>query len=357
MDISRLRPVRISNHAREKVISDFFPELFSDDLSVGEKLSALEVPIHAGALCLYATTLVTKVFETDPLALEPYYDERKESLKRLIKATPKHANLTDDEVDKFAQNAIIADIRNSFAHGNFEISYDVHTKKMYFVLLPKRKDFVTPEPIVISKNALIKENKKVINEIGRRYMTFSEQMMQNEVDNNLDSALRKFMIPTQMMKITDYYIGNKPPAKQNVLFDEGLYYLIEYVLLVSKMTYDQNEYYEIFGSRSNVFEAISLIRNSIAHDWIEFKDNATNISYDDRGKTLFESVGESAAKLLIVDSQKNIIQEMRKKHKPESTQKLTSDFKEIFDFFFGGKYDFKDIIDTISEFQEGKQKE
>ena len=351
MDISRLKPIKISSQARAKVICDLFPENASrEDISSVEKhLSFKEAPIHAGALCLYATTLISKVYERNIDDLEPYYDERLESYKKLIKSTPKHAVLSNEEVETFAQNLIEKDIRNCFAHGNFEISYDIHTKKINFVLQPKRKDFITPEPIVISKNALLKANKKVINEIGRKYTNFTEQMMQYEIENNLDSALRKFMIPTQMMKIAEYYIGNNPPSKHNVLFDQGIYYLIEYVLLASKITYEQNDYYEIFGAKSNIFEAIALIRNSITHDWFEFKDNATNVSYDDKGKTLFESVGKSASKLLIVDLQKQIIHEMRQKHKHESVEKLTNDFKEIFEFFFGVKYDFKDIIDAMSE--------
>ena len=88
MDVSRLKPIKISSQARAKVICDLFPENASrEDISSVEKhLSFKEAPIHAGALCLYATTLISKVYERNIDDLEPYYDERLESYKKLIKS-------------------------------------------------------------------------------------------------------------------------------------------------------------------------------------------------------------------------------------------------------------------------------
>ena len=361
MDISRLKPVRISPSARDKVILDFFPELSTEEdlFKYDPEISNRELPLHAGALCLYATTLITKLHETSPRDFEPYYDERLESYKKLIKSTPKHSNLTDEQVETFAENLITRDIRNCFAHGNLEISYDVHTKKLYYVLVPKRKDFITSEPIVISKQSLLKANQNFIYELGRKYSCYTDQMMQFEVDQNLNKALKSFMLPIQMLKLSEYYLANKPPRKDSVLFDEKLYYLIQYSLLATKLTYDQNDYYEIFGKDSNVFASLALIRNSIAHDNYDFVDLAQKIHYNDEGKTLEESIGESASKLLIVDSQKEIIKTLIKQNRSQaSIQNLTEKFKEMFDFFFGGKYDFKDIVDAIDEFQnEPNEKE
>ena len=355
MDINRLNPVPISPSAREKVILDFFPTLSTEgDLYTYDKeITNRELPLHAGALCLYATTLITKLHETSPQALEPYYEERFESYKKLIKSSPKHANLTNEQVETFAQNLINRDIRNCFAHGNFEISYDIYTKKLNYVLTPKRKDFITPEPIVISKQSLLKANQNFIYELGRKYSCYNEQMLQFEVDHNLSKSLKSFMLPIQMLKLSEYYLANKQPNKNTVLFDEKLYHLIQYSLLASKMTYDQNDYYNIFGLDSNVFSAIALIRNSLAHDNYEFVDIAQKIRYNDEDKTLEESVGESASKLLIVDSQKEILKNLIKQNRSQaSIDNLTEKFKEMFDFFFGGKYDFKDIVDVMNEYQE-----
>ena len=95
------------------------------------------------------------------------------------------------------------------------------------------------------------------------------------------------------------------------------------------------------------------IRNSLAHDNYEFVDIAQKIRYNDEDKTLEESVGESASKLLIVDSQKEILKNLIKQNRSQaSIDNLTEKFKEMFDFFFGGKYDFKDIVDVMNEYQE-----
>ncbi|MBQ4145698.1 MAG: hypothetical protein IJD36_03620, partial [Clostridia bacterium] len=97
---------------------------------------------------------------------------------------------------------------------------------------------------------------------------------------------------------------------------------------------------------------ISLIRNSIAHDNYEFLDNAYKVNYSDKERTLSETIGESAVKLLIVDSQKQILCDLKNEHTKESVMDLAGKFTEIFDFFFGGKYKLEDIINTITEIEE-----
>ena len=358
MDITKLKPINLSPFAREKVILDFFPEiankieLFSND----ENFNSKSAPLHAGALCLYATTLITKLHETSPLELEPYYKERADALKVQIKNHPKFKHLTDDEIVNFVQNTIKKDIRNCFAHGNFGISYDTNTKRLFYVLHPQRKDFVCHEPIIISKNSLLSANKKFLNKLGKRFMFYSDEMLQNLLNRNFNKTLKSFMLPTQMLKLSDYYLGGKKaPYKSQVLYDEKLYYLIDYVLLSTKITYEQDDYYNIFGKNSNIFDTISLIRNSLAHDNYEFVDLAHKVNYVDKDRSLSETVGESAIKLLIVDTQKQIINNLKNKHSADSINDLAERFTEIFDFFFGGKYDLKDIVDTMNEIQDESQ--
>lgn len=335
MDITKLRPTPLSHLAKEKVIADFFPSFIDEDWSDDlQSMSSHEAAIHAGAFCLYATTLMTKVHETSPLDLEPYCDERVSKLKELVKNKPKFANLSDEQLNIFVQNLIAKDIRNCFAHGNFEISFDQYTKKIYFVLHPQRLDFVTDEPIVISKNSLFAANKKFIQQKGQSLSFLPPQMLRNEVSRNLSTTLKGFMLPTQMLKFADYYVGNKPLHKNEVLFDQKIFSLIQYAMLATKITYEQNDYYNIFGRESNIFDTIALIRNSVAHDNYDFLDNATRISYSDNNKSLSETVEASAAKLLIVDMQKQVIKNIKDKHSPESIKSLSEKFKEIFNFFF-----------------------
>ena len=222
-------------------------------------------------------------------------------------------------------------------------------KKLYFVLQPQRKDFVTDEPIIISKKEIISAIKKFVYEKGRKYSYFPSELLDGEVTHHLDRALKGFMLPMQMLNLSLFYLDNSVKRKTDIMFEEKMYHLIQYSLLASKITYDQNDYYKIFGRSSNVFDTISLVRNSLAHDNIQFVDNAQNVSYVDRDRTLSESVGLSASKLLIVDMQKQMLMNLNGKTKPENVEDLTTRCKEIFDFFFGGTYDFEELIDCIAE--------
>lgn len=334
MDITKLKPEKLSSCAKEKIIKDFFPSFADEEFLGMQDLDDRSATIHAGALCLYATTLITKIHETNPMDLEPYCTERVQKLKELVKNKPKYANLSEDQLNSFVDELIIKDIRNCFAHGNFEISYDIYTKKTNFVLYPRRQDFETEEPIVISKNSLINANKKFLQQQGQRLSLYSPQRLKNEVSNNLNSVLQSIMLPSQMMKFAEYYLSSKPQSKTGVLFNGKEFPLVQYVLLATKITYEQDDYYNIFGKDSNIFDTISLVRNSIAHNSLEFGSLAKQVSYTDRQRSLTEPIQASATKLFIVDSQKEIIKRIQEKNSPESIKALSEKFKEIFNFFF-----------------------
>ena len=350
MDISRLHPIKISTHAKGKVMHDFFPDLSCEEdlLSTPTFYKDKAADIHAGILCLYATTLITQVYETDPFLLEPYYEQRAKSLKNIIKTHPKFKNLTDTETSKFVNNLIAKDIRNCFAHGNFDISYDIHTKKVFFVLRPQGKTFACNEPIIISKNTLINANKKFLSDMGTKYLFSSKIMLQNILKNNLNDTLKSFILPTQMMKLTDYYLGgNKAPTKANVLLDQKMYCLIEYALSSTKITYEQDDYYNLFGVDSNIFNAISLIRNSLAHNNYSFDDLAKKINYVDKDRTLTESIEKTAIKLVIIDTQKQILKNLQDSGNIKHIQDLADRFKEIFGFFFGDTRTIEEIATAM----------
>jgi len=349
MDTSKLKPVKISPYTRDRIIFDFYPEFTDLEVDIQHtlpKLSIKDAPLHAGALSLYATSLITKVFETDPLFLEPYYQEREQSYKTLIKSNPKHASLSDAEVATFAKNLIIKDIRNSFAHGQFDISYDVYTRKLYFVLRPNRKDFITPEPIVISKTSLIKANEKFLKEMAYKHRFNMNNMIYGMVDDRLNRSLKELILPTQMLKLAKHYLENNSVPKQDVLYDPKLYHLIQYTLLSASITYEQDDYYKIFGKSSNIFDTISLIRNTLAHDRYEFLDVARKVNYEDQNKSLSETIAESTTKLLIASSQKQAICALQEKNPETSLDDIAKDFTDIFDFFFGGYFTFEELAEA-----------
>ena len=356
MDISRLKPVRISTYAKDKIVVDFFPELCVDkDIEIkAQKLSNREAPLHCGALCLYAALLETRLHETDVWALEPYCEERKVSLRNLVKNDAKYSNKTDEEIEEIVNDMIATDIRNCFAHGNFGISYDVYTKKMNFVLTPKRFDYVTPEPIVIDKKSIIKAHKEYLYKKGLQYSSYTPMMVEQACTTNLSKTLKSFIMPTQIQKLAEYYLSTKPISSSTIMFDQKIYYYAQYVLASAKITYEQQDYYDIFGRDSNIFKSISLIRNSLAHDNTEFLDNAKTISYADKRNSKTESIAESAIKLIVADSLKQSIMYVKEnnQHSEQAVEGLKEKLKEIFDFFFDGTYKFEDVANAFVEFGE-----
>ena len=353
IDINRLQPVRINSYAKDKIIFDFFPDLEKDEdikynlQTIGDGVDA---QLNCGAWCLYACMLMTKIHESKVDDFKPYCVERRASLRNLIKNDVDCANLSEAEVEGKIDDIINTDIRNCFAHGNFKISYNVHTKKMYFVLTPQRYKYSTPEPIVINKNDIMKLVRNYIIDSQNRYAFLTNDMFKNAFKAHLSDSVKELMLPFQMYNIAAYYL-NGGMSKENVLVDEGFYYLIQYVLLSTKITYEQQDYYDIYGYGSNVFDTIALIRNSIAHDNFEFLDDVQNVHYKDKKKDLSESVVESASKLLIVDNQKETVKHLlaEGKHSKESISHLVEEYKKMFDFFFDGTYSFEEIATAWGE--------
>ena len=359
--MSNRKQERISTYAKDKVICDFFPEIFVDDEATenAQELSSREASLHAGALCSYATLLMTKLHETDPESLQPNGKARKASLTALVKADAKHVGKSDQEIDALVDDMIKVDIRNSFAHGDFEINYDVYTGKMDFVLQPLRRDYASIESIVIDKNAIIKANRKFLADKGKEFkqcMSFYEHIINEAVTTNLSKTLKCFILPLQVQKMVDYYLDKNPPLKSQVLVDDKIYYMVQYVISSTKITYEQQDYYEIFGKDSNVFGAISLIRNSLAHDNLEFVDNAKGVSYTDKHVSKTESIAESATKLIIADHIKELIMQQKQegKHSDASIDALKEELKKMFDFFFDGTYKFEDVANAFVEHQPGE---
>lgn len=337
MDITKLRPVKISNYAEEKVIKDFFPACIIDDLSSDEDLNSIEMEIHAGAFCLYTATLMTKIFETCPEKIVFEAKDRENALIEAMKSHKKFASLSDEEHLKIAKRMIITDIRNSLAHGNFEISYDKYSKKMNYVLMPRRKDFIINEPIVISKQALLEANKKFVESISTSIVSFKFKDEDSKKVLNRSESMKKLVLPVEMLKLSEHYLNNKRNLRQKLSIDEKKYSLIHYILMVAKITYEQDDYYNIFGKDSKMFEKIAFIRNSIAHDSYSFANLTEKVSYDDRDKNFIEKVQESFVSLKVANDQKTLIKGMLDKdYSKESVQSLVDKLKMFFDMMFCG---------------------
>ena len=306
MDLSKLRSVRLSPNSRIKVMNDYFPDM-EEEIIIDDGFNSKHLAMHAGALCLYATTLMTKIYETETNDIEYEAKERENELFDIIKNNPKFSHLTDEELKNKIHEITMKDIRNCFAHGNFEISYDIYTRKLYFVLKPRRKDFVVDKPIIISKDSLTKINHRVLHYMGKSMSKLTQQELMRVIDNDIDVLLKEFLLPTTIMNLADRYLDKDQYKKKNINIKDGYYFTIQYILLVTKIVYEQDHYYNIFGKDSEIFERIALIRNSIAHDNLMFADIAKVISYTDRDKHLEEPLLRSISTLLMADYQKETV--------------------------------------------------
>ena len=342
MDISKLRPVKISSNSRSRIINDFFPE--ERENYTDECFDEKHMGLHAGALSMYAATLITKIYETAPDTIKLESNDREEEYKSLIKASPKFSHLSDEEIASKAHEMIVRDIRNCFAHGNFEISYDIYSKRLYFVLMPRRKDFVSSIPLVISKNSLKKANMDFLSKEAMKYTFMSRERVNEKIASNFGGILKSMILPTQMMQFSDMYLDNKRTMGKQPPMQVNRYLFIQYVLYVTQVTYEQDDYYRIFGRDSKIFGKMTLIRNAIAHDGFMFLDGAKSINYEDREKSLNESLAKSVSSLAVAQDQKNaVIYCMDKDHKPESLESLIKLLEYCFDKLFSGDGDPKEF--------------
>ena len=61
MNVDLAKCVRMSSNARIKIINEFFPD-FSEEMA-RNNLSDSELSLHAGAMCLYTATMLTKIYD------------------------------------------------------------------------------------------------------------------------------------------------------------------------------------------------------------------------------------------------------------------------------------------------------
>lgn len=339
MDINKMRPVRISPHASAKVMLDHFPTLDNEQLFHDLGSDTRDLEMSAGALCLYAATLLSKVYETDTEKIEHESSEREQALKEMIKTTPKYAHFTDDQVATMAHNMIIKDIRNSIAHGNFEISYDVYSKRLYYILWPRRKDYSIDKPIIISKESLLAANRRFASKIGHRFMMMSQDRFDHIVTHEFGNQLKDIILPLDMMRLAENYLDKNKKHYEKYKPTEARYLPLYYPLLVSQMTYEQDEYYNLFSRDSNMFIKIAHIRNAIAHNWFEFDNKTFDISHSDRDDSFTDPLLKSVRMLKVVRDHKNLVLNSDQLgFSEEAKQDLISNIKNFFDsmFIYGG---------------------
>jgi hypothetical protein len=297
--------------------------------------------MSAGALCLYAATLLTKVHETSPQNIQCEYESRENDLKATIKSHPRYSNLTEDQLSTMAHNLILRDIRNSIAHGNFEIDFNIHTKKLYYILRPRRKDFVVDTPIIISKDALFAANRQHVGKLSIKFILQSKEQIQNTAYNSFGNTLKDFVLPVDMLKLAENYLDVKLKHYNRYKPNENRYMALYYPLLATQMTYEQDDYYNMFEKDSNIFHKIALIRNSISHNEFSFNNKTLDITHTDREKTTTDSLQKNVEMLKLIRDHKNLVIHTKKLGFDSSnSQYLIDKIKCFFDsLFIHGAYE------------------
>ena len=162
MNVDLSKCVKISSNARIKIINEFFPD-FSEEMTENN-LSDAELSLHAGAMCLYTATMLTKIYDKSDSQIDTELNEielesnnREIALQNYVRSLPKYSHYTEEQIKKEAHKMLLRDIRNSFAHGNFRIMYNTHTKKLFFVYF----QFIMLLIVVPSKSLIGQVNRKL----------------------------------------------------------------------------------------------------------------------------------------------------------------------------------------------------
>jgi hypothetical protein len=138
--------------------------------------------------------------------------------------------------------------------------------------------------------------------------------------------MKEIIIPTTFMALTRFYADQANEDDENILkgFKKDSLY-IENALLAAMLTYNQNDYYNTFGKESNIFKAVTLVRNSLAHNWMEFSNDGSEQILKDQYKTVSTELKDDfvlvSMKMDIIDSQMRI-----KKSNPEAENFIEDDF-------------------------------
>ena len=104
------------------------------------------------------------------------------------------------------------------------------------------------------------------------------------------------------------------------------------------MTYEQDEYYNLFNKDSNIFKKIAHIRNSVAHNTYKF-NKKLDIDYKDRDRNMNNTLEKTVGLMRFARDQKNMIQYLQKRIQPRVFDQRNIDtIKKFFDeiFIYGG---------------------
>ena len=357
MDLSELRSVRIASWTRIGIIDDIFGENI-DELPRGDEEELEEVdyevfPYHARAFCLYAALLVTNLYETAVDKFEPYLYERKKDAMTSLPQNPKYAAYSEKELDKLIDEITKKDIRNCFAHGSFGIGFVKKTDRLYFVLNTEKSEIQSEHPIIISASTVYRVIRTYLKERSLTELAFLRERPGIGKHHARMDSLPEIVMPANLMGLVDHYMGDEQPIVDSLKEDERLYELLQYITLATKVTYEQTEYYNLFGTDTSMFKALSLVRNSISHKKTKYSfDNGLNLTHQDKKGTTTGCVLEVATRLGMIDNFKRLaklIADYNHEKIDEVKDHVIEECEKIYKSLFESGMSFEDAQKEIEE--------
>lgn len=391
-------PQRIFKFTRQLIIADFWPfEESKEFASLGSLVKPKDFNLHATAMCLYALLLHTGYFEENidgeekyknEIKLHPKFTRRKLEAYNTLPTRREYSGKSRKELDEIIEEITKRDIRNCFAHGNFEIRYKENVYDAEFVLSPTQSKIVSDEKIYVSFKMVYNCLAKLIHEKAQSVMKQDifkslEKIVNNKkegkpIDKELICKIEKeskgemikdIIIPVNLLDLTRYYAGQSFDQKILNGLKTGMNSLyMANTFLATELTYNQSEYHRIFGKDSSVFKAVSLIRNSLAHNNTEFSADGEKQKLKNEYKNVSTEVenelGEISIKMEILEAQKKL-----RGYKPEAEEIIGDDFltketnynnllnllKESYRNTFGENFDVDILAECVKE-EGGKEK-
>lgn len=357
--VKSTEPQRIFKFTRHLIIADFWP--FEEDKEFAALASLIkpeDFNLHATAMNLYALLLHTGYFEEsidgeteekykNEIKLHPKYTKRKLEAYNSLPTRREYAGKTRKELDEIIEEITMRDIRNCFAHGNFEIRYKESVFDAEFVLNPTQSKIVSDEKIYISFKMVYTCLAKLLQEKSQTIMKQEifksvEKIVKDKkegkpVDEELNRKIEKeskgdmmkdIILPVNLLNLVRFYAGQSFDKKILNELKQGVTsaYMAN-IFLATELTYNQSEYHRIFGKDSSVFKAVSLIRNSLAHNNTEFSADGEKQKLKNEYKNVTTEVeselNELSIKMEILEAQKRL-----KGYKPEAEEMIGDDFLE-----------------------------
>ena len=120
---------------------------------------------------------------------------------------------------------------------------------------------------------LFNVNRKELRRKATPYALMTPGQLMNNVRTSHGEQVKNFLLMSDMLRFSENYLNTKLKHYKKFKPAEKSYTVDYYALLISQLTYEQNDYYNLFNEDSNVFKQIAYMRNVMVHGGYELADD------------------------------------------------------------------------------------